>query len=119
VYSVRSSHPVIPATPAEAVLAVAAGECVAGLTSTTDGAAWLLGLTPLRDDLGVFPAFVVAVQIRNDLRIRVPDIEELLEPLTRELTTARLGQFNARLVAGDSIRSTAEDAYAELREAVR
>jgi len=116
VYSVRSTQLVISATPSEAVLAVAAGECVAGLTTTTDGTAWLLGLRPLRDDLGVFPAFVVALQLRSDLLDRVANAAEILAPLTNGLTTEILGQFNARLVAGDSLRGTAEAALAQLQE---
>ena len=114
VYSVQSNQPVIAATPSEAVLAVAAGECVAGLTTTTDGAAWLVGLKPLRDDLGVFPAFVVAIQVRDDLIVRIPTLADVLAPLSRQLTTELLGQFNARLVAGDGLRGTAEAAYEAL-----
>lgn len=114
VYSVPSNQPIVPATPQEAVLAVAAGECAAGLTSTTDGGAWLLGLRPLRDDLGVFPAFVVAIQLRADAATAVPNIQEILAPVVDGLTTSRLGQLNARIVAGDSVRSTAQDAYGAL-----
>ncbi|MEX2532781.1 MAG: glycine betaine ABC transporter substrate-binding protein [Nitriliruptoraceae bacterium] len=116
VYSVRSNQPVIPATPQEAVLAVAAGECVAGLTTTTDGTAWLLGLRPLRDDLGVFPAFIVVFQMRADLEQRIPEVTAILAPLTSGLTTETLGQLNARIVAGESLRDTAQDALVILTE---
>lgn len=116
VYSVRSTQPVIVATPAEAVFAVAAGACIAGLTTTTDGAAWLLGLSPLQDDLGVFPALVVALQMRADLEQRFPDVAEILAPITRKLSTEILGQLNARVVGGQSLRSTAEDALVILTE---
>lgn len=116
VYSVRSTQPVVAVTPAEAVLAVAEGECVAGLTTTTDGGAWLLGLRPLRDDLGVFPAFVVALQMRAELERRVPDVAEILAPIARGLTTETLGQLNARIVSGQSMRRVAEEALLILTE---
>lgn len=86
-------------TPSEAVLGVAAGDCDAGLTSATDGAAWAVGLRPLLDDLGVFPAFVVAPVVdRGDLS----RVEAALRPLTEQLTTAMLGGWNARVVQGES-----------------
>lgn len=97
--------------PSEAVLGVAAGECVAGLTSATDGAAWAIGLRPLVDDLGVFPAFVVAPVVDEDDLDRV---EEALRPMTRRLTTALLGEWNARIVQGEAQETVAADAAAEL-----
>lgn len=98
-------------TPAEAVLGVAAGDCDAGLTSATDGTAWALGQRPLVDDLGVFPAFVVAPVVAAGDLARV---EGALRPLTRRLTTALLGQWNARVVQGEPLEVVAADAAAAL-----
>lgn len=98
-------------TPDEAVLGVAAGDCDAGLTSATDGTAWALGQRPLVDDLGVFPAFVVAPVVAEEDLERV---EAALRPLTRQLTTALLGGWNARVAQGESLSVVAADAAAGL-----
>ena len=98
-------------TPDEAVLGVAAGDCDAGLTSATDGAAWALGQRPLVDDLGVFPAFVVAPVVAEG---ELPRVETALRPLTRQLTTALLGGWNARVVQGEPVTTVAADAAASL-----
>ena len=97
--------------PSEAVLGVAAGECVAGLTSATDGSAWAVGLRPLVDDLGVFPAFVVAPVVEEGDLARV---EDALRPLTQQLTTALLGGWNARVAQGEAAAAVAADAAARL-----
>jgi glycine betaine/choline ABC-type transport system substrate-binding protein len=88
---------------------------VAGLTSATDGAAWAAGQRPLVDDLGVFPAFVVAPVLDAETAIRRPEVATALQPLTAGLTTALLGGWNARVVAGESPASVAADAVAVLR----
>ena len=98
-------------TPDEAVLGVAAGDCDAGLTSATDGSAWALGQRPLVDDLGVFPAFVVAPVVAEGELYRV---EAALRPLTRQLTTALLGGWNARVAQGEMVAVVAADAAASL-----
>lgn len=98
-------------TPAEAVLGVAAGDCDAGLTSATDGTAWALGQRPLVDDLGVFPAFVVAPVVAAEDLDRV---EAALRPLTRQLSTALLGQWNARVAQGEQLETVVVDAAAAL-----
>lgn len=98
-------------TPQEAVLGVAAGDCDAGLTSATDGSAWALGQRPLADDLGVFPAFVVAPVV--DAAV-VDRVEPALRPLTRQLTTALLGGWNARVAQGESLEAVATAAAAAL-----
>lgn len=113
----REAVTVVDATPPEAVLGVAAGGCLAGLTSATDGAAWLAGQRPLVDDLGVFPAFVVAPVVREDALARHPGLEEALAPLLEGLTTARLGTWNARVVAGEDPAVVAAAAADELTAA--
>lgn len=111
-YSIApGSVDVLGTTPSEAVLGVAAGDCDAGLTSATDGSAWSGGLRPLVDDLGVFPAFVVAPVVdQTDL----PRVEAALRPLVTQLTTAMLGGWNARVAQGEAVVAVAGDAAAAL-----
>jgi osmoprotectant transport system substrate-binding protein len=109
-YSVRSDRPFLAADPTEAVLGVLAGECLAGLTTATDGAAWRAGLVPLVDDLAVFPAFVPLPQVRADVLAAAPGIRGALAPLVSGLTTAELARANGRVLAGVD----AEDVAAEL-----
>lgn len=115
-YSVRSDRPFLAADPEDAVLGVAAGDCLAGLTTATDGAAWRAGLRPLVDDLQVFPAFVPLPQIRVDAVTDRPLIRVALGPMSAELTTALLGRWNARVAAGEPIEAVAEAAARELYE---
>jgi osmoprotectant transport system substrate-binding protein len=103
-YSMRSDRPFLAAGPAEAVLGVAAGDCLAGLTTATDGAAWAAGLRPLVDDLRVFPAFLPLPQIRTDVLDEHRSIQVALGPMAAQLTTALLGRWNAEVAAGDGDR---------------
>lgn len=113
-YSVRSDQPVLAAPPEDAVRGVVLGECIAGLTTATDGAAWQAGLRPLADDLQVFPAFVVLPHARRATMMGRPGISVALSPMASQLTTALLGEWNARVVAGEPLEQVAEDAAAEL-----
>jgi osmoprotectant transport system substrate-binding protein len=113
-YSMRSDRPFLAAGPEEAVLGVAAGDCLAGLTTATDGAAWAAGLRPLVDDLRVFPAFVPLPQIRTDLLDDHPAVKVALGPMAAQLTTPLLGQWNARVMAGEPVEEVADDAAREL-----
>jgi osmoprotectant transport system substrate-binding protein len=113
-YSMRSDRPFLAAGPEEAVLGVAAGDCLAGLTTATDGGAWAAGLRPLVDDLRVFPAFVPLPQIRTDLLDDHPAAKVALGPMAAQLTTALLGGWNARVVAGEPIEEVADLAAREL-----
>ena len=115
-YSVRSDRPFLAAAPEEAVLGVAAGDCLAGLTTATDGAAWRSGLRPLVDDLRVFPAFVPLPQIRVDAVDEHPEIRVALGPMAAYLSTAKLGGWNARVAAGEPVEEVAQDAADELME---
>lgn len=116
-YRVGSDRPFLAASPDEAVEAVASGECLAGLTTATDGAAWRAGLRPLTDDLEVFPAFVVAAQVREPVLERRPEVRTALLPFGAALTTGRLGTWNGRVEAGEPLEIVALDAARELREA--
>ncbi len=115
-YSVRSDQPVLAASPDEVVGAVLAGDCLAGLTTATDGRAWASGLRPLVDDLEVFPAFVVVPQISRAAVEEHPEIRAALGPLASHLSTQLLGRWNARVAAGEPIEQVAEDAVARLAE---
>lgn len=107
----------VEATPQEAIVGVASGQCLVGLSTLTDGAAWAEELVPLADPLEVFPAFVVSVQVREQVMERLPDLPDALQPLADHLTSAMLGTWNARVRSGDEVTDVADDAVAQLREA--
>ena len=88
------------ATEEQAIEAVAAGECFAGLATATSGEAALAGLVPVTDVQSVFPAFVVAPVVHlsdGALRDRVA---AALLPVTDALDTGTLAQLNAAVAAG-------------------
>jgi osmoprotectant transport system substrate-binding protein len=113
-YSVRSDQPVLAATPQEAVLGVAAGDCLAGLTTATDGAAWRAGLRPLVDDLDVFPAFVPLPQVRDDAAAEHRSLRSSIGPFAAQLTTELLAAGNARVQAEESLEVVGDDLAIEL-----
>ncbi len=116
-YSVRSDRPFLAADPDAAVLGVLAGDCLAGLTTATDGDVWRAGLRPLHDDLRVFPAFVPAIVVRDDVLDRHPTVRSALSPLGAHMTTPSLGQWNARVRAGEPVADVAADVAQELLRA--
>jgi osmoprotectant transport system substrate-binding protein len=109
-YSVRSDRPFLAADPEEAVLGVVAGDCLAGLTTATDGAAWRAGVYPLIDDLRVFPAFVPLPQLRQEVVDERPAIRAAVGPMAAQLTTELLGRWNARVLDGEPVEVVAEEA---------
>lgn len=113
-YSVRTDQPVLAAGPEDAVRGVAAGECIAGLTTATDGLAWGAGLRPLEDDLQVFPAFLPLPQVRRAALLRRPELSVAVSPMAGHLSTQLLGTWNARVVAGEPLEEVARDAAAVL-----
>lgn len=113
-YRVRLDREVLVADPQDAARLVSVGECIAGLTTATDGETWLLGLRPLVDDLQVFPAFVITAQYREEVRERVPELVPALGPLPTNLTTEMIGRWNARVVAGEPVELVAADGAREL-----
>jgi len=115
-YSVRSDRPFLAAAPDEAVRGVAAGDCLAGLTTATDGTAWRAGLRPLVDDLRVFPAFVPLPQLRVDAVSDEPNLRIALGPMAAHLSTELLGRWNARIAAGEPVEQVAREAAIELYE---
>jgi len=105
----------IAAAPADAVLAVVNGQCLAALSTASDGAAWRVGLQPVEDDLEVFPAFVIATQVRDEARLAVPGLVPAVAPLTSQLTAELLGGWNARILNGAAPATVAADAVQRLR----
>lgn len=106
-YSVDPDRSYVPAAPRQAVRAVAAGDCLAGLASATSGEAWRANLRPLVDDRRVFPALVVTPVVREAVSARRPELLEALAPLPDTLTTRMLGQWNARVASGAGIEEVA------------
>ncbi|MBW3576485.1 MAG: hypothetical protein KY462_01855 [Actinobacteria bacterium] len=109
---------VLAVPPEDAVRGVERGECVAGLTTRTDGNAWVRGLKPLDDPRGVFPAFVVAPVIHEGLRRTHPQAVAALDPF-RELNEELLRRWNGRLVLDEPVEAVAAEAAATLRERSR
>jgi len=114
-YSVRRDRPFLAADPAQAVLGVLEGDCIAGLSHATDGRAWRAGLQPLVDDLRFFPAFVPAPTVRSELLAERPSVAIALAPLVGELSTGLLGRANARVEAGRPVPAVAAELAEELR----
>ncbi len=113
-YGISTQRQDVAASPEEAVRAVKAGECLAGLATATDGAAWVAGLRPLRDDLLVFPAFVVAPALTAPADER-EGVAGALAPFTAQLTSELLARHNAAVLAG----VTLERAGADLADVLR
>lgn len=98
----------VPVPEADAIARVAQGECFAGLATATSGDADGAGLVPVDDDLGVFPAFMVAPVVRAPALAAEPRIPGALAPVL-ELDTAALRRLNARAEAGEEPRALAEE----------
>ncbi len=114
-YSVRRDRPFLAADPAEAVLGVLSGDCVAGLSHATDGLAWRSGLKPLVDDLRFFPAFVPSPVVRTAVLEDLPDIGSALRPLLDGLSTGMLGRANGEVASGVAVEVVARDLAVRLR----
>ena len=114
-----ADRPLTSAPASEAVQFVASGDCLVGLASATDGDAWRYGLRLLADPLGVFPAFVVAVQVRAEARDEIPGLLAAVQPFADHLTTRRLGEWNGRVAAGEDPAVVARDGAQDLLEAAQ
>lgn len=113
-YRVSYDREFVAADAGEAVAGVAGGDCLAGLTTATDGRAWEAGLVPLVDDLEVFPAFVVSLVLRDEATIGHPGLVTAVTPLVDHLTTALLREWNGRVVAGETMDLVAIDVAVDL-----
>lgn len=105
---------VVAASESEAIDAVAAGECFAGLATATAGRAHGAGLVPVVDTLGVFPAFVVAPVVREDTLAAVPEVAEALRELATAIDTTTLGRLNAAAESGEDPQALATRFLADL-----
>ncbi|MDP8970475.1 MAG: hypothetical protein M3N52_08295, partial [Actinomycetota bacterium] len=110
VYSIElGPDDVVAAAEQDAIAAVEAGRCFAGLATATSGAARASGLVAVTDDLMVFPAFIVAPVARVQVLETTPDIEAALRPVSRALDTRTLAELNARVESGAAPAALAED----------
>lgn len=100
----------------EAVTAVRAGECFAGLATATSGAALAAGLAPVEDELRVFPAFVVAPVVREGSPADQTAVTDALRGVTAALDTATLARLNARIVEGEDPAAVAAEFVAGLAQ---
>jgi osmoprotectant transport system substrate-binding protein len=91
---------VVSADEGTAIRNVAEGRCFAGLATATSGEARNAGLVPVEDELGVFPAFVVAPVARTVRLLAQPEIEAALDPVVEGLDTMRLAELNAEAARG-------------------
>lgn len=98
---------VVSADEDEAISGVAAGRCFAGLATATSGEARRAGLVPVEDELGVFPAFVVAPVVREERLTELPAVAEALEPVASRLDTAALAGLNAEVADGGEAEEVA------------
>jgi osmoprotectant transport system substrate-binding protein len=85
----------------EAIAAVAAGDCFAGLATATSGAARVADVVPVADELGVFPAFVIAPVVRTGSPADREQVTEALARVTTALDTSTMARLNAQVAAGE------------------
>lgn len=97
-----------PADEDDAVEAVAAGRCFAGLATATSGIARNAGLVPVVDELSVFPAFVVAPVVRAGSPADDEAVAQALSAVTEQLDTRTLAALNAEVEAGADPEAVAE-----------
>jgi osmoprotectant transport system substrate-binding protein len=116
-YGIDASRlPKRAAGEAEAVAAVGAGECYAGLATATSGAARAAGLVPVDDELRVFPAFLVAPVVRAGSAADDPAVIAALTPVTGSVDTATLADLNARVVDGAEPTAVAAEFLSALEQ---
>jgi osmoprotectant transport system substrate-binding protein len=77
--------------------AVKSGEVDMGETGTTDGTLDALGLTLLQDDKGIQPAQNLTPVVNTDFLNAHPDIQALLDPVSKALTTEDLAALNLKV----------------------
>lgn len=94
--------------------ATAQGRCNFGEVFTTDGRILALDLRVLEDDKHFFPNYNVAFVVREDVLEEHPEIADLVDPVSAELTDEALTEMNAAVdVDGDD---PADVALAWLRD---
>ncbi|MFF3559104.1 glycine betaine ABC transporter substrate-binding protein [Streptomyces sp. NPDC002574] len=86
------------------------GSCLLGEVYTTDGRIASLHLEVMEDDKHFFPNYDAAPVINSKALKRWPVIRDLLDPISRKLTTAVGRELNARVdVRGEDPRQVAKD----------
>lgn len=73
------------------------GTCTFGEVFTTDGRIQNLDLLTLEDDKKFFPIYQAALNIRTDVLKKHPQIERVMEPVARRLTTKTMQRLNGRV----------------------
>lgn len=105
---------ILEATPEQAVAAVAAGDCLAGLTTATAGGAWVNGLKVLRDERQAFPAFVLATVVTESLVEERPEAVAALRRFDGRVDDEQLRVWNGRVLLGEDVQTVAADAASTL-----
>jgi osmoprotectant transport system substrate-binding protein len=77
--------------------ATASGECTFGEVFTTDGRIVALDLQVLEDDRAYFPNYNVSLVVREEVAEAHPEIEEIMAPVTEQLTDKVLLDLNAQI----------------------
>ena len=77
--------------------ATASGECTFGEVFTTDGRIVALDLQVLEDDRAYFPNYNVSLVVREEVAEAHPEIEEIMAPVTEQLTDQVLLDLNAQI----------------------
>lgn len=78
--------------------AVAKGNpCNFGEVFATDGRISALHLTVLQDDKQFFPPYNLSLNVRGDVLAKDPQIQTVMEPVSKLLTTATLQGLNAQI----------------------
>ncbi|MGH3440715.1 MAG: glycine betaine ABC transporter substrate-binding protein [Nitriliruptorales bacterium] len=116
-YAIRDEvlhEQVLEAAPDDAVRGVANGDCLAGLTTVTDGNAWLAGLRPLADNQRAFPAFLLAPVVTEELRERHPEVIAAIAPFAL-MTAPELAMWNGRTALEEPRDVVAAEAAETLR----
>ncbi|WP_211216155.1 glycine betaine ABC transporter substrate-binding protein [Patulibacter americanus] len=73
------------------------GTCTFGEVFTTDGRIQNLDLLTLEDDKKFFPIYQAALNIRTEVLGKHPQIERIMEPVARRLTTKTMQRLNGRV----------------------
>ncbi|GAA1478356.1 glycine betaine ABC transporter substrate-binding protein [Nocardioides aestuarii] len=77
--------------------ATAKGECTFGEVFTTDGRIVALDLEVLEDDRQYFPKYNVSLVLREEVAKEYPAIEDVIDPVAKELTNEVLLDLNAEV----------------------
>jgi osmoprotectant transport system substrate-binding protein len=71
--------------------------CNFGEVFATDGRIAALKLTVLQDDKKFFPPYNLSLNVRGDVLAKDPQIQSVMEPVSKLLTTSELQKLNAQI----------------------